>query len=394
MPPAPPKPLVIGFTGENANGALAAGTQYLNWVFSTYGMEAQQINLFDADWVGRLRALVEERTPLFCYGHAGVGAGLRNDNRSFWTDYKVPFFSLMYDHPFCNLPNHTIDSPYVAACYFIGDFLEARLNFVRQPGRAYAMRDSFVASDAPNKTWMQREIPYLLVKTGYNPARLMPALEALSAAERAIFDACLSLLQGSADYNLTLLAAEHCRAAGIETHDGDARFVRIVLLLERYMRDWRGSQLVEWLKHKDAVIVGDGWDFIDKTDAKARFLPSMPVHDYWPLNGNSRFVFNANPYFRDGCHERVLAGLQCGAVAVTDRNRFSDNVFADMGNFVGFDWNAGWRERLDARITEIEAKGGGFDADGARQHLAAAFPAEAFVVRFLTAAKEIRQSAG
>ncbi len=396
-------PLVIGFVGENANGCLAVASRYINTVLASFGIEAHCINLFDPAWSDQLRALLADRTPHFCYGYAGVGAALRNGDKSFWTDYKTPFLSLMYDHPFCNLEQHTIDSPYVANCYFIADFLEVQLNYVRHPQQCFSMRDIccpiIPAGEALTKEqyqvrWRERSIPYLFIKTGNNPARLEAAIQALDPVERTIFHDCLAVLQRLADFNLTHLVAEHCRAKQIEPLARNKSFIQIVLLLERYVRDWRSQQVVEWLKHKPAVIVGDGWEHVDKTKAVAKFLPSMPATDCWGLYNDSRFVLNANPCFQDGCHDRVLSGLHCSSVVVSDRNRFSDHLFANLENFVGFDWaNAHWQEQLDARLADTEATGGDFDPTVTLRHLTTQFPAQPFVVRLLTAAQKIREAA-
>ena len=403
MSAAAKKPLVIGFVGENANGCLDSGTRHLNNILSAYGIEAHSINLFAPDWSESLRALVSDRTPHFCYGYAGVGAALRNGENSFWSDYKTPFLSLMYDHPFCNLRNHTVDSPYVANCYFIADFLEAQVNYVRHPHQCFLMRDTVgplepydasVTRSEHQAHWRQRSIPYLYLKTGYDLARFETSIQALNATQRAIFLDCLNLLQQCADYNLTHLVAEHCRAKHIEPYAGNESFLTIVLLLERYIRDWRSLQIVEWLKHKPALIIGDGWDSVDKSDARATFLPSRPATECWELYKDSRFVLNANPFFQDGCHERVLSGLINGAVCVSDRNRFSDHMFSHLENFVSFDWaDANWQLHLDVRLSEIEATGGDFDPGLTRQHLTAHFPTEPFVAQLLIAAQKVRAAA-
>jgi hypothetical protein len=404
MPQTPPKrPLVIGIVGENANGCLIAATKGLNEHFSHYGIEGHCINLREPNWSEALASLLADRTPHFCYGFAGIGASLRNGDESFWTTHKTPFLSLMYDHPFCNLANHTVASAYVANCYFIGDFLEAQLNFVKHPGENYLLRDAFGHS-APMRTspdpavrrsdWRKRSIPYLFIKTGYDLSRHNGAIISLTRREKGIFHDCLDVLQHSADHNLTLLAAEHCRQKQIDLDTGHGSFSKIVLLLERYVRDWRGVQIVEWLKHKPALIVGDGWDFIDKTGASATFRASIPATECDQLYRDSRFVLNANPCFRDGYHERIICGLQSGAIAVSDRNRFSDHVFAKLENFVSFDWaDARWRENLDTRLTQIETDGGDFDPTIAYRHMNLEFPNDPFVAKCLMIAQKIRQSA-
>ena len=279
-------PLVIGFVGENANGCLEASTRHLNTLLSSFGIEAHCINLFDPDWSTTLGKLVSDRTPHFCYGYAGVGAALLNGENSFWTDYKTPFLSFMYDHPFSNLRHHTVDSPYVVNGYFIADFLEVQQDYVQHKHPSILLRDriAHTTSTAEPVTkaehqarWRARPIPYLFIKTGNDPARLEPEIKTLNAVEREIFYTCLSLLKNSANYHLTHLVAEHCRAQQIEPRADNRRFTKIVLLLERYVRDWRSRQVVEWLKNKPAVIVGDGWDSVDKTNAVAKFLPSAPA---------------------------------------------------------------------------------------------------------------------
>jgi hypothetical protein len=392
------KPLAIGFVGENAYGILEAGTCHVNHILGDYGIEAHCIHLMKSDWAQQLRDLMVDRAVQFCYGFAGVGAVLRNESRSFWTDYKIPFLSLMYDHPFANLQNHIVDSPYVSNCYFVADYAEVQLNYIRHVHQCFVMRDAIRASRQPSpdpqNDWHNREISYLFIKTGHDVARLTPYIERLSSAKRKVFDTCLDLLQQSADYHLTHVAADHCRAQGIDPHEQHKDFAEVVLLLDRYLRDWRSRRVVEWLKYKPAVIIGDGWDMIDKTGARAQFLSSRPAGECASFYAKSRFVLNSNPYFRDGCHERVLMALQSGAVAVSDRNRFSDHIFKPLDGFVGFDWaDRNWQEHLDDRIAGIDDTGYHHDPQKIWRHLQTEFSAERLVFSLLAAAQKIRANA-
>jgi hypothetical protein len=391
-----PPPLVLGFVGENANDVLESSTAYVTRLLAARGIEAHSIDLRAADWNDRLRSFVTSRPILFGFGYAGVGSVLKNGAQSFWTAFQTPFLSLMYDHPFYNIANHTVDSPYVANCYFIPDFAEVQKNFVKSPQPCFVFHDPIESSaQPPQAEWKNRPIRYLFVKSGGDPAKLDAAIAALDAPERALFHECLKTLQASSDLAITDLVSMRARFMNFGRPFNDGTFARIVLLLDRYLRDWRSRQLVEWLKHKPAVIVGGGWDTVDKKGVAAQFLPARPFHDVTAMYQDSRFAFNTNPYFRDACHERVIMALIAGAVAVSDRNQFSDRNFAHLGNFAGFDWgDVNWREKLDARLGEIEKSGGNFDPAIAKNHVAALFPAERFVTDMLDAAAEIRRRVG
>jgi hypothetical protein len=84
--------------------------------------------------------------------------------------------------------------------------------------------------------------------------------------------------------------------------------------------------------------------------------------------------------------------LDAGAVAVSDRNRFSDRHFEPLGNFAGFDWgDPDWMGRMDARLEAIEKAEGNFDMAATLRQMTEAFPADNLYNDMMRAAAEIRQ---
>jgi hypothetical protein len=113
----------------------------------------------------------------------------------------------------------------------------------------------------------------------------------------------------------------------------------VVQTLDLYSRRKRALDFVEWLKFQEgAVIIGAGWDFIDRTGVRAEFRAPLPMHESFPLYEQSQFVCNTNPYARDHIHERIVCGLAMGCCVLTDTNAWWDKNFADVPALTRLDW--------------------------------------------------------
>jgi hypothetical protein len=121
--------------------------------------------------------------------------------------------------------------------------------------------------------------------------------------------------------------------------------------MDYYLRLWRANIFVEWLKlQPGAVIIGDGWNHIDRTHAQAEFRPTMNADDAYRLLFDTQFVGNTNPYGRDIVHERVAAGLLFGCRVLTDTNQWWDEHFAKVPALTRFRWDMPLADQLNSLL--------------------------------------------
>jgi len=390
---------ILGFVGENANNILQAFCGSHNNKFALRGYQTGFIDLNMPDCFEAMKSFASRHELLFCYGYAGIGAHITADGVSFWDKYQIPFLSLMYDNPFYYPAHHVVATKWVRNCYGLEDFLDIQRNYFKSPHPSSLLRVASAGYADPTDPdwrvvpWNQREIHGIFIKSGDSLAALELSFDVMPQHYLSIVRDCISVAQKDADLSLANFVHDGFSRANLYPKNDQKiwdDFVYIVRVLDQYLRTWRSNQLVEHIKHLPVLIIGNGWDHIDKTHAKAQFLPSMPIADIKKLLYQSKFVFNAHPYARYGWHERLFFGLELGSAVITDRTRFTDEHFSDLPNFFSFDWgNPSWPERMKYFMNSIEQEG--FDLLPAAERLASRFPPDAVSSQMIDIALQMRQ---
>ncbi|MDP9127366.1 MAG: hypothetical protein M3N08_03770 [Pseudomonadota bacterium] len=389
---------IIGFVAQNANNVLHAFSGGHNFQFEKAGYATTIINLLAPDCYEQLGAFARQHDILFGYGYAGIGAHLRADDGLFWDKLKIPFLSLLYDHPFYHPALHKAPSQYVYNCYGIQDFLDVQRSYIKSTQPSLLLKVSSDGYANPHDVhwqeipWPRRDILGIFLKTGDNPAIIEASFDVMPGLYRTITLDCIGQAKTNSNLNLADHVKERFARAGLDCADPKIweDFIYIVRVIDRYMRSWRSYQLVEHIKHLPVLIIGNGWDYIEKESAAAQFLPSMSMEDVKHLLYRTRFVFNAHPYARHGWHERVFYGLEYGAAIISDRTLFSDAHFADLPNFVGFDWgDTFWPAKVKSAMARLGQQG--FDLRPGAMRLVEHFPAHAISAQMLEIAHKARQ---
>jgi hypothetical protein len=339
---------VLGIIYTHANSALQnVTTAYCNH-FIAAGLEARMIDLGHPEGYHELEIELKSGTVLFCFGMQGVGSRLTAGDLILWEAYRTPFVCLHYDNPCHNPYNHFNDSGFVGNIYHFESFLEAKERHLASPQLSISVPYEILGPPPESQIpFTERPIRYMFLKSGAPIKDLADYFDSLpNSISAAIWS---EIGRAELDPNLALwdLAAGIFDAQSLDRLGQPKRFWGIVQSMDLYLRQKRAIELVEWLKLRDgAVIVGNGWEFIDRSYARAEFRPSLPAADAVFLYERSQFVFNANPYGRDIVHERNIIGLSWGCCVVSDTNSWWDKRFSDVPAFTRFRWG----ESLDDQI--------------------------------------------
>ncbi len=193
----------------------------------------------------------------------------------------------------------------------------------------------------------------MFLKSGKSP--LLCADQINQILEAFLRDAIWAAIdQASQNENLVIcdLLQEAFAACGYDYRDFLAEFWGFAGLIEGYIRTKRAADLVEWLKFQPgAIIIGDGWDFIDKTGAKALFKPSIPGSTSPDLYSQTQFILNTSPYGSDIIHERVNSWpCRHRGFVLSDTNAWWDEHFSDVPSLFRFRWNTNLDEQLQAAL--------------------------------------------
>jgi hypothetical protein len=279
----------------------------------------------------------------------GVGSHLKLNEENLWTKIKTPFVALHFDNPCYNPLNHMSgDSPYIINLYHFESFLEIQRRYIgsRSPTGLLPF-EMPVGVPEPQLPFEKRPIRLMYMKGG---APLEPLEAEFAKMPAAIQEGARAIIaRTTADPNLLIcdLVKDLFIASNYENLICKAQFWAVVQVIDLYIRRKRAVDFVEWLKFQEgAVIIGGGWDFIDRTGTRAEFRPAVPMHQSFPLYEQSQFVCNTNPYARDHIHERIVCGLAMGSCVLTDTNAWWDKNFANVPALMRFNWNQSLDEQL------------------------------------------------
>jgi hypothetical protein len=388
------EPMIIGFVAENAHRVLQDNSMALNELFKTLGYATSVIDLLRPDCFDRLKELGRTHDVSFGYGYAGIGAHLRMGDKFLWDEAHIPFLSLLYDHPFYHPAQHRVETRYVCNCYAVRDFYEVQRDYIKsaQPSAQFSPHSpGYIESLC--LPWQERDIDAVYCKRGRDLKVYEDSFAVMPPVYRAITWDCIRAAQTNSGLMLADFVRDGLAASGVDFRRDEKTwddFVYVVRVIDEYLRHWRSNQLVEGLKRLPVMIVGDGWDHIDKTGAKASFVPPIPALEAKWLFFRARFVFNTHPYARYAWHERVFQGIESGAAVITDRTRFTDEHFADLPNFFGFDWADPEKfEKISAFMERT--RHAPLDMEPAKKRLAQRFPPNGTVMQMIDIAGKIRE---
>lgn len=324
---------LIGLCYQSEHSALLYATLEYCHQLQQQGHQADLIDLSQPDASARLLDMLKHNPPDACFGLQGVGSRLTADGKSLWTLSRVPFIGIHYDNPCYNVFNHYNDSSYVGNLYAFASFLNIQRTYLK-PRAPQQQSASFKFSVLPLPEaplpFTERPIQLLFMKAG---ASLDACVAAINGLPPKLRDGVWDMLP-LAERDVNLAVPDLLQR--ILDHYGESReqhfdlFWGVAHWADLYLRRKRAIAMVEWLKHQaGAVIVGNGWDFIDKVGAKAEFRPSLSATEAVLLYGQSRFVCNTTAQGSDLVHERPVFALYYGCVPITDRNHWWQENFGD-----------------------------------------------------------------
>jgi len=362
---------ILGLTYVSANQVLNLVSQNYALGLQSFGWDAVTVDLSSPDGARQLQNELQSGAVAFCFALQGVGSRLTmgNDGPSVWTHFKTPFLSLHHDNPCCNIYNHFGDSPYVANLYLFGCHHDIQKRFVKSDQLSALL--PYELAGIPYEQdirFKDRPIRHLFLKSGKSPAVFAEGINQVKEPLREALWAAIA--KAEADENLTIcdLLTEAFIASGHDPARYWAEFWGFADLIENYIRTRRAMRVVEWLKFQEgAVIIGDGWDFIDKTNTKAIFKPSVSGYEANRMYNQTQFVFNTSPYGYDLIHERIPLGLCNRACVVSDTNAWWDTHFADVPSLFRFHWGQDIAAQCAEAIHDPHAASAADSAIGARR---------------------------
>ena len=249
-----------------------------------------------------------------------------SEERFFWDIVKVPHLSFLVDPAIYSL--HLTKSPYsILSCvdrsdlkalqtqfkhsFFFPHAIERDLDFDEQAERPYDV--VFFGSCFDFKAWKR-----------YWEQQLPPALcqvldvgidYVMSNDEMSIADA---LIQGWTDVNPSV--------------SGQDDFLILFHYLDKYTRGLDRFELIRAIKKGQVHVFGESpkdniphspdWAPYLEAQENVTLHPSVSYPESLDILKKSKICLNSMPFFRDGTHERVFAGLACGCLTISSESLY------------------------------------------------------------------------
>lgn len=344
----------------SAHRALGSITQIYRDLFRAKGYQADVVNLAEPGAIEKLNGLLNPDEIAFCFAAQGVGSRLGHDGRTIWEQRRIPFIGLHGDSPYYNIFNHFNTTKYVANLYLYESLLDIFRRYI-QTDQVAGLIPFQVYYEGPSPIpFRERPIKMLYLKAGESVEECVQKLGSLPSSLRDAVWQQLERAHRNPNLQVCDLVQEIFDRLGIVRAEQFDLFWGCAHWMDMYLRRRRAADFVDWLKMQEgAVIVGDGWDFIDRTNARAVFKPSLDIDLSLHLYHQSQYICNTSPYGRDILHERVGMGLLNESIVIGDTNAWWDRHFGNVPALKRFSWGASLddqiRPALDLPLEEAEA---------------------------------------
>ena len=121
-------------------------------------------------------------------------------------------------------------------------------------------------------------------------------------------------------------------------------FIEVLDELEFYIRGKARVELVQAIKEARVDIFGSSaattnWKKQLKGQSNVIVHDAVPFDQALEIMQNSKIVVNSCAWIKNGTHERTLAAMACGALAVAEENDFMKEHFSDGKNIVLYSYN-------------------------------------------------------
>jgi hypothetical protein len=355
---------IVALVGENENDALVAGSREVLAAIKQPGVDGHIVNLRDPQWTAELGRLANAGIE-FAFGFAGIGAALAHvdpatrTNRSFWDTLRVPFISILADQPAHQPRNHRVASRFVVNGYLFRDFFTLQRRLIRSPQISVVLPQACAPNPRFDKIpWSKRSHRMIFVKSGGDPVAFRAQWAQFPGRLRTILEEASAEALRRPIGDISDLVLSCFASHDLDVGDRHDLVFAVLQQVDLYVRQVHATRMAQALCRVPAEIIGARWDHIDRTDARARFLPPVNAASLAALYADTQIIVNTMPNFATGTHERVLQGFAAKACVVSDDNDFTRSRFGALPSYFGFDWtDPDWAEKVAARFADPE----GFD---------------------------------
>lgn len=142
-----------------------------------------------------------------------------------------------------------------------------------------------------------------------------------------------------------------------QTADFDARQIDLLTMLDEVEMFARGKdrvQLLQNIKTTPVHVFGSGnWHKYLGSQANICLHPAVSFEQALGIMQQSKIVLNSCPTIKKGLHERLLAGIACGALVISSENTYLQTQFAE-GISIAFYRYGKWQAANDCLVNYLD----------------------------------------
>lgn len=150
-------------------------------------------------------------------------------------------------------------------------------------------------------------------------------------------------------------------AARLEPKEGD--FPLLFHFLDKYTRGRDRTELIRSIKDTKVHVFGQllteniphspGWSHYFGSQSNITLHKPVCFGESLEILKQTKFCLNSSPFFRNGTHERVFAGLACGCATLTSESQYLRETFKDNEDILYYQ-SKHWHE-INDRVNALLA---------------------------------------
>ncbi len=343
--------VVLSLTWKSAYQSVRGLVRHFADSWRKQGLEMIELDMSADGWVARLKELLTTRRVAFVFCTSGVGAHLTLEGSNIWAKIELPVFSLLLDHPAYFPKHHISQPPSTVLGYMFQDHALFQTQAVKANNTVMSLH--YGIPELPVAPRPKGRPQVIFAKTGNPPALLAASWRAAPKLERILHDALdeLALTQKGnahvADFSEVLARVSAARHLYLQPYSQLGRFMFVQL--DDYIRRQKSEAMAQALLSFDVDVYGQGWDYLDKSKARAKF--HGPV-DYATLEAQfsgATASLTMNPNINHSAHDRFFTALGAGIMPVSDSNAYTGANFPELAPYM-FDFRPGRLEEVLERV--------------------------------------------
>lgn len=255
------------------------------------------------------------------------------DNTYLWDLTEIPHLSILLDPSLYSV--HLIDSPYsIISCVDQFDcYGLSTQNFEKILFFPHAVEKELF--DAPES---DKEYDVVFIGSCYDYETMRSSWKREFSKETCgALEAASEIVLSDVEIPLQEALVRGWRTTGLPTQGID--FLKLFTYLDKYSRGVDRVELIRNIKDAEVHVFGElfeddqsatkGWKDLLKGQDNVIFHDPVSYEESLKILQKSKICLNSSPFFKGGTHERIFAGLACGALVVTNENVFIREAFED-----------------------------------------------------------------